>query len=169
VLAQPSSIAWVVYDDRLRQSNMRWPEYQQLTKLGMVKSAPDIASLAKIIGIPAEALQKTVTDSIAFAGATGKDPFGRDFTKNPALNSEGPYFAAKVTGALFHTQGGLVVDENARVRRVNGSPMPNLFAGGGTARSISGPGVWGYLPAAGLCMAVTLGRLAGQAAAAQTR
>jgi len=169
VLAQPGSIAWVVYDDRLRQSNMRWPEYQQLTKLGMVKSAPDIASLAKIIGIPAEALQKTVTDSIAFAGATGKDPFGRDFTKNPALNSEGPYFAAKVTGALFHTQGGLVVDENARVRRADGSPMPNLFAGGGTARSISGPGVWGYLPAAGLCMAVTLGRLAGQAAAAQTR
>jgi len=47
--------------------------------------------------------------------------------------------------------------------------MPNLFAGGGTARSISGPGVWGYLPAAGLCMAVTLGRLAGEAAARLTQ
>jgi len=47
--------------------------------------------------------------------------------------------------------------------------MPNLFAGGGTARSISGPGVWGYLPAAGLCMAVTLGRLAGEAAAKLTQ
>jgi len=88
VLAQPSSIAWVVYDDRLRQSNMRWPEYRQLTKLGMVKSAPDITSLAKIIGVPGEILQKAVTDSIGFAGARGQDPFGRDFTKNPALNSE---------------------------------------------------------------------------------
>jgi len=169
VLAQPNGIAWVLYDDRLRQSNLRWPEYQQLTKLGMVKSASDIAGLAQIIGVPSEALRKSVTDSIAFAKTGGQDPFGRDFTKNPALSSEGPYFAAKVTGALFHTQGGLVVDKNARVQRTDGSMMPNLFAGGGTARSISGPGVWGYLPAAGLCMAVTLGRLAGQAAAQLTR
>jgi len=169
VLAQPHGIAWVVHDERLRQSNMRWPEYQQLTNLGMVKSAPNIAGLANIIGVPSQALQKTMTDAIAFAGSKGRDPFGRDFTRNPALSSEGPYFAAKVTGALFHTQGGLVVDENARVRRADGSAMPNLFAGGGTARSISGPGVWGYLPAAGLCMAVTLGRLAGEAAAELTR
>jgi flavocytochrome c len=169
VLAQPNGVAWVLYDDRLRASNLRWPEYQQLTKLGMVKSAPDIAGLAKIIGVPVDVLQKTVADCIAFAGGKGQDSFGRDFTRNPALSSAGPYFAAKVTGALFHTQGGLVVDEHARVRRGDGSPMPNLFAGGGTARSISGPGVWGYLPAAGLCMAVTLGRLAGASAAALTR
>ena len=169
VLAQPNGVAWVIYDDRLRQSALRWPEYQQLTKLGMVKTAPDIAGLAKTIGLPAEALAKTVADCIAFAGGRGQDGFGRDFRKNPALSREGPYFAAKVTGALFHTQGGLVVDEHARVLRPDGSAMPNLFAGGGTARSISGPGVWGYLPAAGLCMAVTLGRLAGEAAATLTR
>lgn len=169
VLAQPNGVAWVIYDDRLRQSNLRWPEYQQLTKLGMVKSAPDIAGLASVIGVPADALQKSITDCIALANRQGTDPFGRDFTKNPALSGAGPYFAAKVTGALFHTQGGLVVDENARVQRPDGSAMPNLFAGGGTARSISGPGVWGYLPAAGLCMAVTLGRLAGDAAARLAR
>jgi fumarate reductase flavoprotein subunit len=165
VLAQPNGLAWVIYDDKLRQSALRWPEYQQLTKLGMVKTAPDVPALAKAIGIPADALAKTVRDCIAFAAGDGEDEFGRDFRKNPALSSEGPYFAAKVTGALFHTQGGLVVDEQARVLRPDGSAMPNLFAGGGTARSISGPGVWGYLPAAGLCMAVTLGRLAGRSAA----
>jgi fumarate reductase flavoprotein subunit len=169
VLAQPNGVAWVIYDDRLRQSALRWPEYQQLTKLGMVKSSPDIAALAATIGIPIEPLKKTVADCIAFAGGRGQDGFGRDFTKHPALSSNGPYFAAKVTGALFHTQGGLMVDEKARVLRLDASPMPNLFAGGGTARSISGPGVWGYLPAAGLCMAVTLGRLAGEAAAELTR
>ena len=169
VLAQPNGVAWVIYDDRLRQSALRWPEYQQLTKLGMVKSSPDIAALAATIGIPIEPLKKTVADCIAFVGGRGQDGFGRDFTKHPALSSDGPYFAAKVTGALFHTQGGLMVDEKARVLRLDASPMPNLFAGGGTARSISGPGVWGYLPAAGLCMAVTLGRLAGEAAAELTR
>jgi fumarate reductase flavoprotein subunit len=70
-----------------------------------------------------------------------------------------------VTGALFHTQGGLVVDRNAQVLRPDGSALPNLFAGGGVARGISGPDVTGYLPGAGLCMAITLGRLAGRAAA----
>jgi len=169
VLAQPNGVAWVIYDDRLRQSNLRWPEYQQLTKLGMVKSANDLVSLAGTIGVPSNALEKTVARCIALAGGGEQDSFGRDFTKNPTLSKTGPYFAAKVTGALFHTQGGLAIDENARVLRHDGSAMPNLFAGGGTARSISGPGVWGYLPAAGLCMAVTLGRLAGQAAAELTR
>jgi fumarate reductase flavoprotein subunit len=74
--------------------------------------------------------------------------------------------AIKVTGALFHTQGGLVVDATARVVRRDGQVLPNLFAGGGAARSIGGPGGSGYLPGAGLCMAVTLGRLAGRGAAA---
>ena len=169
VLAQPSGIAWVVYDERLHQSALRWPEYQQLTKLKMAKSAPDAASLAKIINVPADVLTSSIALSIDYANGNAKDPFGRDFGRNPPMSDNGPYYAAKVTGALFHTQGGLVVDHNARVVRRDGTPLPNLFAGGGTARSISGPGVWGYLPAAGLCMAVTLGRLAGEGAAELTR
>ncbi|MFD2137963.1 hypothetical protein ACFSLT_26995 [Novosphingobium resinovorum] len=55
------------------------------------------------------------------------------------------------------------IDRNARVLREDGSALPNLFAGGGAARSVSGPSSWGYLPAMGLCTAVTLGRLSGRA------
>jgi fumarate reductase flavoprotein subunit len=51
------------------------------------------------------------------------------------------------------------------VCREDGTRLPNLFAGGGTARSTSGPSDWGYIPAAGLFTAVTQGRLAGMAAA----
>jgi fumarate reductase flavoprotein subunit len=72
----------------------------------------------------------------------------------------------KVTGALFHTQGGLVVDEQARVLDAKGQPLPNLFAGGGAARGISGAHVWGYLSGNGLLSAVALGRIAGRNAAA---
>ena len=72
----------------------------------------------------------------------------------------------RVTGALFHTQGGLQIDAQARVLRADGRPLPNLFAGGGAARGISGPAVTGYLPGAGLCTALTLGRIAGESAAA---
>ncbi|MBL8645385.1 MAG: FAD-binding protein, partial [Rhodospirillaceae bacterium] len=76
-----------------------------------------------------------------------------------------PYKAVKVSGALFHTQGGLVVDKDARVLRPDKSPLPNLFAGGGAARGISGPGNSGYLAGNGLLAATALGRLAGMAAA----
>jgi fumarate reductase flavoprotein subunit len=68
-------------------------------------------------------------------------------------------------GALFHTQGGLEVDRHARVLRPDGAPLPNLFAGGGAARGLSGPADWGYLSGSGLLMATNLGRLAGEAAA----
>ena len=49
--------------------------------------------------------------------------------------------------------------------RPDGTGFANLFASGGAARGVSGPSYWGYLPAMGLCAAVTLGRAAGQAAA----
>jgi fumarate reductase flavoprotein subunit len=61
----------------------------------------------------------------------------------------------------------LQIDASARVLRADGTPLPNLFAGGGAARGVSGPSYWGYLPAMGLCSAVTLGWIAGRAASKQ--
>ena len=103
------------------------------------------------------------------ACATGEaeDRFGRDFTGSEKLTP--PFFGVKVTGALFHTQGGLVVDDAARVCRADGAPLPNLFAAGGAAGGVSGPAVWGYLSGNGLLSAVTLGRIAGAEAARLTR
>jgi fumarate reductase flavoprotein subunit len=72
-----------------------------------------------------------------------------------------------VTGALFHTQGGLAVDAAGRVLRDDGRALPNLFAGGGAARGVSGPSCWGYIAGNGLLTATTFGRLAGAAAARQ--
>ncbi|MEG8030902.1 FAD-binding protein [Sphingomonas aurantiaca] len=95
--------------------------------------------------------------------AEAEDPFGRDFTGKPVLAP--PYRAAKVTGALFHTQGGLVVDRDARVLRADGTPLPNLYAGGGAARGVSGAGADGYMAGNGLLTATTFGKLAGRAAA----
>ena len=77
-----------------------------------------------------------------------------------------PYQAIRVTGALFHTQGGLVIDEKAHVMDKKGRPIPNLFAGGGAACGLSGDHVWGYLSGNGLLSAVVLGRIAGTSAAA---
>ena len=72
---------------------------------------------------------------------------------------------SKIMGALTHTQGGLEINKETRVLRKDGTPLPNLFAGGGAARGLSGPADWGYLSGSGLMMATNTGRLAGIAAA----
>lgn len=117
--------------------------------------------------VPARALAETFARVEACTRGQLQDAFGRDFRGKPPLAP--PYRAAKVTGALFHTQGGLVVDADARVMRAGGGRLPNLFAGGGAARGVSGPGAAGYLAGNGLLTATTLGKLAGRAAARLTQ
>jgi fumarate reductase flavoprotein subunit len=118
-----------------------------------------LAGLAAIIGCDPLTLQATL-DEIA-PGHT--DSLGRTFKRSLTA----PYHAIKVTGALFHTQGGLDIDVQARVLRADGQPMPNLFAAGGAARGVSGRGADGYLAGNGLLSAVGGGWLAAATMAAQ--
>ena len=66
-----------------------------------------------------------------------------------------------MTGALFHTQGGLEVDPTGRVVHKSGKLFANLFAGGGAACGVSGDSDSGYLSGNGLLSAVVLGFNAG--------
>jgi fumarate reductase flavoprotein subunit len=114
--------------------------------------------------LPETTLAQTLDHVEACRKGKARDPFGRDFTTLQPL--EPPYHAVKVTGALFHTQGGLMIDGKARVTRRDGSPFPNLFAGGGAACGVSGPDVSGYLSGNGLLTAIAFGFIAGEGAAA---
>ncbi len=163
VLAQPDGIAWLVFDDRLLALGHQFEEFNLAVAAGAIRHGADSAALAQAIDVPAGALARTLAETNAHALGDSSDRFGRDFTSQPALQA--PYHAIKVSGALFHTQGGLEIDAGARVLRPDGSPLPNLFAGGGAACGISGSQVWGYLSGNGLLTAVNLGRLAGQTAA----
>lgn len=162
VFAQPEHLAWNLYDKRLHQLGMAFDDYCNAESMGAILQAGDESELARITGLPEDSLRQTLEQVQRFQTGASPDPFGRDFTKQPALQP--PYYAVRVTCALFHTQGGLAVNEQARVLRPDGSPLPNLFAGGGAAQGVSGPAVWGYLSGNGLLTAVTLGRLAGSSA-----
>lgn len=164
VLRQPDGIAWIIFDDTRRALVENLPEFMELLSLGGVRKADDADQLAETIKVPAAALKETLNMVAAMRRGAISCPFGRNFTRTAQFDG-GPFYAIKTTGALFHTQGGLKIDENAQVLKKDGSALPNLFAGGGTACSISGNGVDGYLPAAGLGTAITLGRLAGTKAA----
>ena len=163
VVAQPGHVAWDLYDQRLHELMLEFDDYRDAVEARALCSADDIPALAAMTGIEPQGLARTVREVEALQRGEQADFFGRDFTRRPALQA--PYYAVKVTGALFHTQGGLAVDAEARVLREDGSRLPNLFAGGGAARGISGPGCAGYMAGNGLLTATTLGRLAGEGAA----
>ena len=165
VIAQPGGFAWNIFDARLHRLGQDFEDYRDAMAAGAVKTAADIAGLAATCNLPFDALAETLAGVAALARGEGVDRFGRDFTARPALVA--PYHAVKVTGALFHTQGGLAIDTEARVLRADNTPLPNLFAGGGAACGISGHGRDGYLSGNGLLAAVVLGARAGRTAAAR--
>jgi fumarate reductase flavoprotein subunit len=163
VVAQPDHVAWDIYDERLHRLMTEFDDYRDAIEARAIVSAPSIAELAVATQLPAEALAQTLREVEDCVLEKRDCPFGRKFAGKPVLKP--PYYAVKVTGALFHTQGGLAVDTEGRVLRADNSALPNLFAGGGAARGISGPSCWGYMAGNGLLTATTFGRLAGRAAA----
>ncbi len=143
VLRQPGGTAWNVFGDRQLALAREFPDFREAEAAGALRTARDHEALAGLIGCDAQNL----------AAEIGR--FGP------------PFHAVRVTGALFHTQGGLDIAADCRVRRAAGGVFPNLLAAGGAARGVSGNAVWGYLSGNGLLSAVAGGWIAGHTAITQ--
>lgn len=162
-LAQPGGVAWTVFDRRIDEACQVFVDYQDVVASRAVRWADDIPALADVIGADPEVLGTTIRSAAASARGEGPDHFGRTHWEEPLSP---PYAAVRVTGALFHTQGGLRVDADARVLR-GSVPVNGLYAAGGAAAGISGHGAAGYLAGNGLLSALGLGYLAGRHAASR--
>lgn len=162
VLNQEDKIAIEIFDERIYQSVLGFEDFNQCIEMGAVKRAETIEELAEMFQLPPEELRKTLKFYNIAAEGKGEDPVGRQNFQGPLRP---PYYGVRVTGALFHTQGGLKVNEKAQVLKPNGTPIPNLYAGGGVAVGVSGAGVKGYSSANGLLAATVLGKIAGEEAA----
>ncbi len=156
VLAQPEGVAWTIYDTWIAAIARQFVDFQDAEAQGAVIVAETIADLAAKTRLPEAALGETLADI-----QTGADSLGRLFDLDKPLVP--PYAATRVTGTLFHTQGGLDVAPDGRVKRARGGVFPNLFAVGGAACGVSGSGDAGYLSGNGLLSAVVLGRKVGLA------
>jgi len=163
VIAQPGRVAWDIYDEARERPILGFADYEAIRSLDGIKKANTLRQLAAAISLPPEALERTNAEVDLLRVGKGEDRWGRDFRGTQPLQAS--FCAVKITGALFHTQGGLVIDSSARVLRPDRTPLPNLFAGGGAARGLSGPSNWGYFSGGGLLTATTLGRIAGATAA----
>lgn len=167
VVAQPGHVAWTLYDERLHQLMQEFDDYRDAIEAKAIRSAATVPELCETLGLPSTAVEATFAEVAHATTRQEPDSFGRRFAKRSPLSA--PFYGVKVAGALFHTQGGLVVDRFGQVKRKDGTLLPNLFAGGGAARGVSGPSCWGYLAGNGLLTATTFGRLAGTAAAKLTQ
>jgi fumarate reductase flavoprotein subunit len=160
VLKQPGGIAWNVFDDRLLALGRTFPDFAAAESAGAVRHAADVGALASLIGCASEGGEEGEEGEGSERGdrAEGRERLAATLT---ASGLAAPYHAVKVTGALFHTQGGLEIDAMCRVlRAADGTPFPNLLAAGGAARGVSGDAVWGYLSGNGLLSAVAGGFIA---------
>lgn len=161
VLAQSGGMAWNVFDGPILALARDFPDFQAAEAAGALRTCPDVAALATLIGCDASRL--IAADGHSALGG------GQNESENGCLAGRSrplvpPLYAIRVTGALFHTQGGLDIDARCRVLRADGTPFPNLLAAGGAARGVSGNAVWGYLSGNGLLSAVAGGAIAAETA-----
>ena len=167
VLAQGDH-AYAIFDQRIFNVAAEEEEFLELSEYGAFKKADNPEELAAACGLDPDALRQQLERYNASAGGKEEDAFGRkEFGLAPL---RAPFYACRVVPGMFHTQGGLRIDRQARVLRASGDPVPNLYAGGGAAAGISGrSGALGYASGNGLLTAVALGRVAALSAARALR
>jgi fumarate reductase flavoprotein subunit len=164
-LAQPGDSSVIVFDERIRQLCRSFEDFRQTEQAGVVLTADNIPDLATRLVLDPGRLEAAI-QQVAGAVLTGiPDTFGRSRWPDEPLRP--PYSAVRVAPALFHTQGGLRVDQHARVLDAEGIPLPGLYAAGGAAMGISGHGAAGYLAGNGLLAALGLAFIAARHVAGQ--
>ena len=156
VLGQPDGHAWSVFDVRIADIARQFADFKNAESQGALVWADTLEALEVKCGFPEGSLVNA-TNAIPTGG---EDSFGRAWS---GQSLTAPFCAVKVTGALFHTQGGLDIDPaTTLVRRIAGGTFDNLYATGGAAVGVSGTSDSGYLSGNGLLAASVLGWIAGR-------
>lgn len=136
ILAQTGSYCYVLstpQNANLNESgaNIYGIPLQDMVDRGFVCVADTLAELAEMIGVPAEALEKTV-ENYNKAVEDNNDPeTGRTiFSDNSAIEMSGPFYACKRAPAVHHTMGGLKVNTLNQVIDTDGDVIAGLYAAG---------------------------------------
>ncbi|MDB5810774.1 MAG: FAD-binding dehydrogenase [Betaproteobacteria bacterium] len=168
IFNQANGIAYVILDAR----HLEIPNY----KLGLRTDQPPIVSngireLANRIGVPADALNETVSRYNRACSGGNYTPLVLDGLSTRGISPAKSNWAHRIDRAPFHaypiissnvfTFGGLKVDSRARVLNNEGDPIPGLYAAG----EIIGSYYRNYTGATSVLKGAVFGRLAGADAA----
>ncbi len=172
--------ACALFDEQVWQGpgkNARIPANPLLVEAGgTVHTAPTLAALAKIIGVPVAKLEETVSEyNKAHAAGTLAELHPTRSSKPIPGNapiptmpvSTPPYYAVPLCAGITMTMGGIATDAHARVLRVSGEPIAGLYAAGSCTGGLEGRGGAHYL--GGLIKAAVFGLLAAEHIAGKTK
>ena len=126
VLRQPGGIAWDIFDARIAGVARQFEDFQAAERAGATLIADSVDELAARMRLPADSFAEEWRNVEVLKTRGEADCYGRRFSAEQELRP--PFLAVKVTGALFHSQGGLAIDATSRVKRKDGSPFPKRRA-----------------------------------------
>jgi len=104
---------------------------------GWFTRAESIARLAEALGLPAAQLEASVVEYNARCLDGAADPLGRSPERRREIVGP-PFYGAAVYPTILNTQGGPRRDEQGRILRPDGAPIPGLY-GAGELGSVWGP------------------------------
>ncbi len=159
-LLQPEHAGVLVFDRQIHDACLLFDDFRQTVDAGALRWATSPSALAEQFGLPKQTFINTLDQVHMYATANSACPFGR--TSWPHDLDRSDLVGVRVTAAIFHTQGGLRVDQHARVQRPDGVVIDGVYASGGSAIGVSGFGASGYLAGNGLLPALGLAYLAGE-------
>ena len=147
-------VVWIILDETARAAQNLVFTVGTTVQADMYASASTIAELATKIGLPAGALDASVTKYNGFV-AGGKDlDFGK--TELNASIATAPFHAVKWGIQKHNTLGGVTINPKAQVMDWSTQVIPGLYAAGESA---------GGMDLIGLSKPIVFGRVAGEWAA----
>ncbi|MEU8250324.1 FAD-binding protein [Nonomuraea sp. NPDC048916] len=161
LLRQPGRRGWYVFDSVVAREKATL--IAQMPEPAV--SAPSLEALAHEIGVPADALTRTVREWNAFLdGGESRDPLTGRVVLPPGRRTAAtpPFTAVPMVIGVNFVSGGFRVTRRLQVLDVFGAPIPGLFAAGDCLGGLSATADLGGTRISG---GFTLGRLAGRAAA----
>ena len=157
IIAQPEKSAWLVVDQSMVDKSAVIAGY---IKSGYTVTGATYEELAKAMGVDEATFTSTMNTWNQAVEAKSDAEFGRTSFANPLTTA--PYYAIKITPAVHHTMGGIVINPKAEVLNEKGEVISGLFAAGEVTGGVHGANRLGGNAVADF---VVFGRISGQSAA----
>ena len=157
IIEQTDKSAWLIVDQTMVDKSAVIAGY---IKSGYTVTGATYEELAKAMGVDEATFTSTMNTWNQAVEAKSDTEFGRTSFANPLATA--PYYAIKITPAVHHTMGGIVINPKAEVLNEKGEAISGLYAAGEVTGGVHGANRLGGNAVADF---VVFGRISGQSAA----
>ena len=157
IIEQTDKSAWLIVDQTMVDKSAVIAGY---IKSGYTVTGATYEELAKAMGVDETTFVSTMNTWNQAVEAKSDAEFNRTSFANPLTAA--PYYAIKITPAVHHTMGGIVINPKAEVLNEKGEVISGLFAAGEVTGGVHGANRLGGNAVADFTV---FGRIAGQSAA----